>query len=114
MAGFFEKQEIIDLINLLLVLRIILRRDLELIGILRSPYFALSDETITEICLVREDNSLWSVLNDGNATLDLPSEQQDLLQRASYKLKKLQANVQTLPLPDLLIRILTSFKLHPC
>jgi len=110
--GFFEKQEIIDLINLLLVLDNS-RRDLELIGILRSPYFALSDETITEICLVREDNSLWSVLNDGNATLDLPSEQQDLLQRASYKLKKLQANVQTLPLPDLLIRIFDELQIAP-
>ncbi len=110
--GFFEKQEIIDLVNLLLVLDNS-RRDLELIGILRSPYFALSDETISEMCLGREKNSLWSVLNDGNVTFDLPSEQQDLLQKAKHILKKLQTNVQALPLPDLLIRIFNDLQIAP-
>ena len=110
--GFFEKQEIIDLINLLVFLDNS-RRDLELIGILRSPYFGLSDETITEMCLVRTEKSLWNVLEDGNITLALPADQQELLKRAGEKLKKIQANVQTMPLPDLLSRIFDELKIAP-
>ena len=110
--GFFEKQEIIDLVNLLLVLDNS-RRDLELIGILRSPYFGLSDETITELCLVMENNSLWQVLTDGKITFDLSPEQQNLLHCAGEKLMKLHANAQTLPLPDLLIRIFDDLQIAP-
>ncbi|MGE4588748.1 MAG: UvrD-helicase domain-containing protein [Acidaminococcaceae bacterium] len=111
--GFFEKQEIIDLINLLSVLDNS-RRDLELIGVLRSPYFGLSDDTITELCLARENNSLWHILINSNLPSDeLLLEQQILLQRACEKLKKLRANAQTLPLHDLLIRIFDSLQIAP-
>ncbi|MGL5207057.1 MAG: UvrD-helicase domain-containing protein [Acidaminococcaceae bacterium] len=110
--GFFEKQEIIDLVNLLSVLDNS-RRNLELIGILRSPYFGLSDETITELCFARENSSLWQVLMSDTLSLDLTPEQKNLWQRAATKLKRLRANTNTLPLPDLLASIFEELQIIP-
>ena len=110
--GFFEKQEIIDLFNLLSILDNS-RRNLELIGVLRSPYFGLSDETITELCLARENRSLWQVLTSDILKFDLVPEQKNLLQSASDKLKRLRANVHTLPLPELLTRVLEELLIIP-
>ena len=46
--GFYGRQEIIDFINLLTVCADS-RRNLELAGVLRSPYFAVDDETLTAL-----------------------------------------------------------------
>lgn len=58
--GFFERQEIIDLCNLLSFLSDE-DDDLSLYGVLRSPYFAFSDEQLFHM-LGRRHGSLWSAL----------------------------------------------------
>ena len=67
--GFYGRQEIIDFINLLTVCADS-RRNLELAGVLRSPYFAVDDETLTALFFELQDNadkyeSLWQVLQSG-------------------------------------------------
>ena len=65
--GFYERQEVLDLLNLFKVVRN-RRRSLELAGVLRSPYFGLSDATITSLFLECQDakqdakKCLWDVL----------------------------------------------------
>ena len=110
--GFFEKQEIIDIINLLLFLDNG-RRDLELAGVLRSPYFGLSDGTITRLFLTRENDNLWQVLVNEHSTLDLSPEQRHQAQRAAEKLKVLQVAARALPLPELFIAIMEELQLIP-
>lgn len=67
--GFYGRQEIIDFINLLTVCADS-RRNLELAGVLRSPYFAVDDETLTALFFELQDNadkyeSLWQILQSG-------------------------------------------------
>jgi ATP-dependent helicase/nuclease subunit A len=58
--GFFERQEIIDLSNLLSFLSDE-DDDLSLYGVLRSPYFSFSDEQLFHM-LGRRNGSLWNAL----------------------------------------------------
>ncbi len=51
--GFYELQEIIDLLNLFNVLHN-RYRDFELAGVLRSPYFAIDDVTLTKLFLCKK------------------------------------------------------------
>lgn len=66
--GFYERQEVIDFINLLTVCADS-RRSLELAGVLRSPYFAVNDETITSLFFAVQEScgecsSLWQLLTE--------------------------------------------------
>ncbi len=62
--GFYEQQEVFDLINLL---RFLARRwdDVALAGTLRSPLFNLSDEDLFLLSLERGD-SFWAKLQSGS------------------------------------------------
>lgn len=59
--GFYERQEILDLLNLLRALHN-KHCSLELAGVLRSPYFGLDDETITTLFLQQSNSCLWDSL----------------------------------------------------
>lgn len=57
--GFFQTQEIFDFLN---YFRFLLNRhdDVALVGILRSPFFAVSDAELFEISLLRNHDDFWS------------------------------------------------------
>lgn len=95
--GFYEQQEVIDILNLFTVLHN-RYRDLELAGILRSPYFGLSDITITQLFLA-EDNCLWDALQNSIQSSD--EEQGYLLQRAAEILSSLRQSASLMALPEL-------------
>lgn len=100
--GFYERQEIIDLLNLFTALQN-RHRSLELAGVLRSPYFGLDDETITWLFLMsQEDNvTLWDELQNWDDSF-LPEEQQRLASRSAEILKDLRQCAASLALPELL------------
>lgn len=89
--GFYGRQEIIDFINLLTVCADS-RRNLELAGVLRSPYFAVDDETLTALFFELQDNadkyeSLWQVLQSGTYPEYLAETEKSKLKRCSGVLK---------------------------
>ena len=92
--GFYARQEVLDLLNLLTVLHN-RYRSLELAGVLRSPYFGLTDETITSLFL--RGGSLWEALQQA----DLPGEQGALAARAAHCLQQLRAYAALAALPEL-------------
>ena len=92
--GFYARQEVLDLINLLTVLHN-RYRSLELAGVLRSPYFGLTDETITSLFL--SGSSLWEALQQA----ELPGEQGALVTRAAQCLRQLRAYAALAALPEL-------------
>lgn len=103
--GFYEKQEIIDFINLLIVCADS-RRNLELAGVLRSPYFAVDDETLTALFFELQDNadkyeSLWQVLQSGTYPEYLGKTEKVKLNRCSSILKQIYNASMSLPLTDL-------------
>ena len=97
--GFYEEQEVIDLINLFTAIHN-KSRSLELTGVLRSPYFGLDDETLTSMFLARgtevmaEEASLWDILQSYNVSL-LKPQQQPLVLRAKRLLAKLRQEALT-------------------
>ncbi len=99
--GFYERQEIIDLLNMLTVLQN-RHRSLELAGILRSCYFGINDAVLTKLFLKghEEGKSLWDVIQKSDITL-FGNRQQELLQRAVKILNRLRQNAMLLPLPSL-------------
>lgn len=92
--GFYARQEVLDLLNLLTVLHN-RYRSLELAGVLRSPYFGLTDETITLLFL--RGSSLWEALQQA----ELPGEQGALAARAAQCLRQLRAYAALAALPEL-------------
>lgn len=92
--GFYARQEVLDLLNLLTVLHN-RYRSLELAGVLRSPYFGLTDETITSLFL--SSGSLWDALQQA----DIVGEQGDLAARAAHCLRQLRAYAALAALPEL-------------
>lgn len=95
--GFYEQQEVLDLLHLFQVL-VNSRRNVELLGLLRSPYFGLDDETLTRLFLKKEkEESLWEQLQSFAAE-ELAEPQRSLLIRAREILLKLQEAGNTLPL----------------
>lgn len=92
--GFYARQEVLDLLNLLTVLHN-RYRSLELAGVLRSPYFGLTDETITSLFL--SGSSLWDALQQAA----VPGEQGALVARAAHCLRQLRAYAALAALPEL-------------
>lgn len=106
--GFFERQEVIDLMNVLTFLEN-QHRDIELAGVLRSPYCGIADNVLTELFLAREDGeSLWSVLRKKEDLTKMP-----LLLRAVNILNKLLNVVKLQGLPELFDKIIGEFSLAP-
>ncbi len=107
--GFYERQEIIDVINLLTFCADS-RRSLELAGVLRSPYFAVDDETITKLFFKLQDNrdtyeSLWQLLQNNNWQDYLGESKAQQLEYCAVVLKDIYNAASALPLTDLLIHI---------
>lgn len=59
-SGFYEQQEIKDILNILTFLAN-KYQTISLLGILRSPFFAVSDETITRL-KINDGENLWEYL----------------------------------------------------
>lgn len=96
--GFYECQEVLDMLNLLAALANRFN-SLELAGVLRSPYFGLNDETLTKLFL-QKASCLWDALQEANAA-DFPEEQCSLVSRAAKILQTLRKQATLLALPEL-------------
>lgn len=95
--GFYERQEVLDLLNLMTVLHNHYR-NLELAGVLRSPYFGLNDETLTKLFLWGDN--LWASLQLAKAS-DFNDGQGALILRAAKILQELHAYAALAALPEL-------------
>ena len=102
--GFYERPEVVDLINLLTVL-LNTRKDWALAGFLRSPFVGLRDQTITD--LLKEN---WPELNLWES---LQQSVEPSLEALSRQLKKLKDMADTLSLPELLDAIQETFAVEP-
>lgn len=100
--GFYEQQEVLDLLHLLTALQN-RRRSLELAGVLRSPYFGLDDETLTKLFLSGGE-CLWDALQRADAD-EFPEEQGALLRRAASILAELRSCAALCALPELWQRL---------
>ena len=100
--GFYERQEVLDLLHLLTVLHN-RYRSLELAGVLRSPYFGLDDATLTQLFL-RGADSLWQALQEAD-TACLPAEQGARVERARTVLLQLRSYAALYALPELLAEL---------
>ena len=106
--NFYELQEILDIINLFKAL-MSKNNDIELAGILRSPYFGLDDTTLTKLFLVDKEQTLWDNLLA--LKVELTEEQASLAQHAREVLLELKETIATLG-PIEVWEILWQ-KLHP-
>lgn len=106
--GFYEQQEVLDILNLLAALH---NRyaSLELAGALRSDYFGLDDATLTQLFWqTGKDRPLWDVLQavgSGELQLNLPPEQQALAMHASERLHSLRQAAALMALPELFAQL---------
>lgn len=91
--NFYELQEVLDTINLFKAL-LSKNNELELAGILRSPYFGFDDTTLTKLFLVNKEKKLW----DNLLAMDiaLAEEQAALAQHARHVLVELKEAVTSL------------------
>ena len=99
---FYERQEVIDVLHLLTILHN-KHRNLELVGVLRSPYFGIDDETITRLFLQSfdENSCLWDTLM-AYKILDDKDIKQQMLLRARNLLFGLRKDATYLGLTELL------------
>ncbi len=95
--GFYECQEVLDLLNLFTVLQN-RYRSLELAGVLRSPYFGLDDETLTKLFLTDAD-CLWDAVQQ--LPQNICGAQKKLLERAAEILAGLRSCAALSALPEL-------------
>lgn len=111
--GFYEQQEVLDILNLLAALH---NRyaSLELAGALRSNYFGLDDATLTQLFWQTEnDKPLWDVLQavgSGELQLNLPPEQQALAMHAAERLYSLRQAAALMALPELFAQLWDELK----
>ncbi|WP_444339649.1 UvrD-helicase domain-containing protein [Phascolarctobacterium succinatutens] len=111
--GFYEQQEVLDILNLLAALH---NRyaSLELAGALRSNYFGLDDATLTQLFWQTEnDKPLWDVLQavgSGELQLNLQPEQQALAMHAAERLRSLRQAAALMALPELFAQLWSELK----
>lgn len=109
--GFFSVPEILDMLNLLRFLENE-SKDIALLGVLRSPLFALDDQTITVIALQDSSKTLWQ-----NLFTQLPdyisNEQKDFVVRAQSMLGELLYFAKVVSLGPLLRIIIEKLKIMP-
>lgn len=91
--NFYELQEVLDIINLFKAL-MSKNNDLELAGILRSPYFGLDDTTLTKLFLADKEKKLWDNLL--SMDIALAKDQAALVQHARHVLVELREAVISL------------------
>lgn len=111
--GFYEQQEVLDILNLLAALH---NRyaSLELAGALRSNYFGLDDATLTQLFWqTDQDKPLWDVLQavgSGELQLNLQPEQQALAMQAAGRLRSLRQAAALMALPELFAQLWDELK----
>ena len=111
--GFYEQQEVLDILNLLAALH---NRyaSLELAGALRSNYFGLDDATLTQLFWqIENDKPLWDVLQAvgrGELQLNLQPEQQALAMHAAERLRSLRQAAALMALPELFAQLWDELK----
>lgn len=111
--GFYEQQEVLDILNLLAALH---NRyaSLELAGALRSNYFGLDDAVLTQLFWQTEnDKPLWDVLQavgSGELQLNLQAEQQALAMQAAGRLRSLRQAAALMALPELFAQLWDELK----
>lgn len=111
--GFYEQQEVLDILNLLAALH---NRyaSLELAGALRSNYFGLDDATLTQLFWQTEnDKPLWDALQavgNGELQLNLQPEQQALAMQAAERLRSLRQAAALMALPELFAQLWDELK----
>ena len=86
--GFYDQQEILDVLNLLQVLQN-KHNSIQLAGVLRSPYFGVDDNAISRLFVEGEADSLWDNLQTA-AWEDYGQEQGARLKRAAEVLAQLR------------------------
>ncbi len=104
-VGFFQTQEIYDFLNYLRVL-LTPEDDVALAGILRSPFFGLSDADLYNLS-VAEGESLWGKLTGAAAVAQAAAGRaaETLVRRAAGLLAAHRALADRIPVPRLLRRI---------
>ena len=95
--GFYQQQEVVDIINLLKVISN-LREQLALAAVLRSPLFGLDDDSLLALGDARRKQG-GILLDHGSC---LPAEQEDRLTRARGIINQLRAARGRLEIPRLL------------
>lgn len=111
--GFYERQEILDVVNLLSFL-LNSRRDMELAGILRSPYFGIDDAVLTNIFQAKAERTLWEYIEtEGNLKQQSFWKENELLRKAYEKLSYLRKVAKILSLPELFKEIYATLKVSP-
>lgn len=111
--GFYEQQEVLDILNLMAALH---NRyaSLELAGALRSNYFGLDDATLTQLFWQTDkDKPLWDVLQavgSGELQLNLQPEQQALAMQAAERLRSLRQAAALMALPELFAQLWDELK----
>lgn len=111
--GFYEQQEVLDILNLMAALH---NRyaSLELAVALRSNYFGLDDATLTQLFWQTEnDKPLWDVLQavgSGELQLNLPPEQQALAMHAAERLRSMRQTAALMALPELFAQLWDELK----
>ena len=101
--GFYDRQEVVDWINLLTFL-LNPRKDWALAGFLRSPLAGLSDQQLTDLLKPWPELSLWESLQQ---SLEEPYS------ILAQKLEKLRLTAQFQSLPELMDRFQESFAVEP-
>lgn len=107
--GFYEQQEVLDILNMLAALH---NRyaSLELAGALRSNYFGLDDATLTQLFWQTEnDQPLWDVLQAVGSG-ELQPEQQALAMHAAERLRSLRQAAALMALPELFAQLWDELK----
>lgn len=99
--GFYQRAEIRDLLNALQALADP-TDDLALVGLLRSPALALSDEALYHLrqASLESSTSLWDSLKQGS--VELSDYDQGHVERAITLIEQLHSQIGRIPVADLL------------
>ncbi len=97
--AFYAQQEIYDLVHLLRAVQSPLD-DAALVGVLRSPFFNLHDETL--YWLARHPGGLWAGLCADDLPTTLEPTQRRRVQFAAATLQSLRADKDRLPIAELI------------
>ena len=112
--GFYERQEILDIVNLLSFL-LNSRKDITLAGVLRSPYFGVDDAALTKLFQAKGESTLWEYIK----SIEAGNEEEELLQsqvfvsKAFVKISSLRKVARTLSLPELFKEIYEVLQVKP-
>lgn len=107
--GFFQQQEITDILNLLMMLDNCYN-DAAAAGVLRSPFFSLSDQTL--VLLKAYGKTLWNGLLELNQIQELTEDERQAADFAFSTISQLRQLKGRVNLSDLLERVwqLTGYK----